>query len=66
MPGAIVIPHGALPLRVEELDLNRPVVVYCASGMRSSVAASWLRTQGFADVADVLGGYQAWSSLART
>lgn len=60
IPGAIEIPLGALPARVDELDPGRPVVVYCASGMRSSVAASWLTARGFSDVSDVIGGYQGW------
>ena len=63
MPDAVVVPLGALPARVDELDPARPTVVYCAGGARSSVAASWLRTQGFGDVRDVRGGYQAWSAL---
>ena len=37
-----------------------PTVVYCAGGYRSSVAASLLRQNGFADVSDILGGYGAW------
>ena len=36
------------------------MVVYCAGGWRSSVAASLLRRAGFEDVSDVLGGYGAW------
>lgn len=64
--GAVEIPLGALARRSDELDPQRPVVVYCASGQRSSVAASWLRSHGFADVSDVIGGYQAVSLLART
>ncbi len=63
IPGAIEIPLGALPQRRDELDAGRPVVAYCASGQRSSVAASWLRREGFDDVADVIGGYQAWELL---
>jgi rhodanese-related sulfurtransferase len=43
-----------------ELDRDRPVIAYCASGVRSSIAASLLRAQGFTDVTDVLGGYDAW------
>ncbi|MFN3216527.1 MAG: MBL fold metallo-hydrolase [Acidimicrobiales bacterium] len=65
VPGAVEIPLGALARRSDELDRQRPVVVYCASGQRSSVAASWLRSHGFADVSDVIGGYQAVSLLAR-
>ncbi|MDH4366291.1 MAG: rhodanese-like domain-containing protein, partial [Acidimicrobiia bacterium] len=32
----------------------------CAGGYRSSIAASMLRSHGFADVSDLLGGYTAW------
>ena len=43
-----------------EFDPARPVVVYCAGGYRSSIAVSLLRASGFADVSDLIGGYQAW------
>ncbi len=58
--GATSIPVGQLPDRTGELDPSRPTVVYCAGGYRSSVAASLLRSRGFADVSDILGGYGAW------
>jgi len=57
---AVNIPVGQLPDRIGELDPRKPTVVYCAGGYRSSVAASFLRQRGFADVSDVLGGYNAW------
>lgn len=64
IPGAQLIPLAQLPARAaDELDSGRPVVVYCASGQRSSVASSWLRLNGFADVTDVIGGYNGWSAL---
>jgi rhodanese-related sulfurtransferase len=62
--GSTAIPLAELADRVSEIDPSRPTVVYCASGYRSSVAASWLRSAGFADVSDLLGGYTAWSSRA--
>ncbi|WP_242612974.1 rhodanese-like domain-containing protein [Janibacter limosus] len=40
---------------------ERPVLVHCASGWRSSVAASLLRSTGHADVTDLVGGYAAWA-----
>ncbi len=58
--GARSIPLAQLPSRLGELDLDRPVVVYCAGGWRSSVAASLLRHAGGTDVSDLLGGYGAW------
>ncbi|MDZ4234027.1 MAG: rhodanese-like domain-containing protein, partial [Dietzia sp.] len=60
IPNAITIPVGQLPNRLGELDPAKPTVVYCAGGYRSSVAASLLRHNGFADVSDILGGYGAW------
>ena len=47
-----------------ELSPGRPTVVYCAGGYRSSVVASMLRSEGFGDVSDLVGGYAAWESLA--
>ena len=61
-PGAHNIPLPTLLDRVGELDPARPTVVFCASGYRSSVAASVLRAVGFPDVLDVAGGYAARSS----
>lgn len=62
---AVNIPVGQLPDRVGDLDPRRPTVVYCAGGYRSSVAASLLRQRGFADVSDVLGGYNAWEDATQ-
>lgn len=63
IPGAINIPLPQLEDRYTELDPDRPVVIYCAGGWRSSVAASSLRRHGFADVSDILGGFGAWQQL---
>lgn len=60
IPNAIGIPVGQLPSRLSQLDPATPTVVYCAGGYRSSVAASLLRHNGFADVSDILGGFGAW------
>ncbi|MFW2334977.1 MBL fold metallo-hydrolase [Ilumatobacter sp.] len=64
--GAIEIPVGQLPNRVDELDVTRPTVVYCAGGYRSSVAASLLRQRGFVDVSDLIGGYAAWTESVQS
>jgi glyoxylase-like metal-dependent hydrolase (beta-lactamase superfamily II)/rhodanese-related sulfurtransferase len=66
IPGAVNIPVSQLPGRMDELDAQRPTVVYCAGGYRSSVAASLLRQRGFADVSDILGGYNAWHEALQT
>ncbi|NCG24324.1 MAG: MBL fold metallo-hydrolase [Actinobacteria bacterium] len=58
--GAAAMPVGQMPGRLGEIDPAKSTVVYCAGGYRSSVAASYLRSHGFEDVSDLLGGYGAW------
>ena len=60
IPGARLIPIAQLTARVRELDAHIPTVVYCAGGYRSSLAASVLEAHQFADVSDLLGGFEAW------
>jgi hydroxyacylglutathione hydrolase len=60
IPGAVTVPLPRLTSHLSELDPTVPTVVYCASGYRSSIAASVLAASGFADVSDLLGGYEAW------
>jgi glyoxylase-like metal-dependent hydrolase (beta-lactamase superfamily II)/rhodanese-related sulfurtransferase len=60
--GAATIPLPQLAERMGELDPTRPTVVFCASGYRSSIAASALDAAGFDDVSDLLGGYEAWQA----
>jgi rhodanese-related sulfurtransferase len=57
--GARTIPLAHLRSRLGELDRDRPVVLVCAGGARSAIASSLLRSLGFADVSDVLGGATA-------
>lgn len=61
--GSIHLPLAELPKRYGELDAERPVLLHCAGGYRSSVAASWLKNRGFRDVSDVLGGYNAIATV---
>ncbi len=58
---ALHIPLSELPHRADELPADRPLVLHCAGGHRSSIAASLLRRRGFRDVSDILGGYTAWA-----
>ncbi|MGW2848266.1 rhodanese-like domain-containing protein [Streptomyces sp. NPDC001108] len=61
IPEALHIPLSELPARADELPTDRPLVVHCAGGHRSSIAASLLRHRGAQDVSDILGGYAAWA-----
>ena len=58
--GAVHLQLASLLQRASELDPAVPTVVYCAGGYRSSIAASTLRSLGFNDVSDIVGGYGAW------
>jgi glyoxylase-like metal-dependent hydrolase (beta-lactamase superfamily II)/rhodanese-related sulfurtransferase len=58
--GSLHIPLAELPGRLSEVPAGTPVVVYCAAGSRSSIAASLLRRSGHRDVSDLIGGEAAW------
>ena len=62
IPGARNIGLPALLRTKDELDPLAPTVVFCAGGYRSAIASSLLRSHGFTDVSDLIGGYTAWSS----
>jgi len=59
VPGAVHIPYEELGARAHELPLDRQLVTYCASGIRSSLAASILESGGRI-VANLRGGFTAW------
>ncbi|MBX7446952.1 MBL fold metallo-hydrolase [Mycolicibacterium sp. 3033] len=61
IPGAIPMPLANLRMRLADIPKERPIVVHCAGGWRSSVAASLLRAEGFDTVSDLEGGYHAWA-----
>ncbi|RQW85829.1 MAG: sulfurtransferase [Geobacter sp.] len=63
LPGAKLIPLGELPDRLEELDPNKPTLVYCAAGVRSRAGASILTRAGFAAAYSMEGGIRAWNGL---
>jgi hydroxyacylglutathione hydrolase len=60
--GSISIPLSQLASRVDELPKDRPLLVYCAGGYRSSMAASLLQQRGFTDVSEIAGGIAAWET----
>ena len=64
LPGAVNLPLPRLLGTLDQLDRARPVLIHCAGGYRSSIAASLLRARGFGDVSDLIGGYAAWASVA--
>ncbi len=63
IPGATLIPLPQLSDRLEELDPEKPVLVYCAIGGRSRAAAQLLAGQGFKEVYNLKGGIKAWNGV---
>ena len=59
---AVNVPLSRLSERLEALPRDRRIVVHCATGYRSAIAAGMLQRAGFADVADLVGGLGAWAS----
>lgn len=62
MDGSVNIPLNQLLERRSELPRDARVRVLCASGYRASIASSLLLRNGFADVADLIGGMEAWEA----
>jgi molybdopterin/thiamine biosynthesis adenylyltransferase/rhodanese-related sulfurtransferase len=62
IPGATWIPRGYLEIRIEETvpDRDQPVILYCAGGTRSALAARSLRELGYTDVKSMAGGFTSW------
>lgn len=60
--GTVSIPLNRLNERLEELPKNRPLLVYCAGGYRSSIAASLLQRRGFDRIGEIAGGIAGWEA----
>jgi rhodanese-related sulfurtransferase len=61
LPNAVHIPIEEIELRVEELDSNDEIVVYCHQGVRSAAVAEFLRGLGFTNVRNLMGGLDYWA-----
>ena len=65
LPGAISLPRGFLEIRIEEkASREEPVILYCAGGTRSALAAKTLADMGYQNVASMAGGYSRWHDAA--
>jgi glyoxylase-like metal-dependent hydrolase (beta-lactamase superfamily II)/rhodanese-related sulfurtransferase len=63
--GSLAIPLSQLRDRLGEIPRERSVLVYCAGGYRSSIAASVLAACDFPDVAEIAGGVTAWEQAGQ-
>jgi adenylyltransferase/sulfurtransferase len=64
LPSAIFIPRGFLELRIEQyaFDRDTPIVLYCAGGVRSALAARNLQEMGYTNVESLDGGFGGWKN----
>jgi molybdopterin/thiamine biosynthesis adenylyltransferase/rhodanese-related sulfurtransferase len=62
IPGALHVPRGYLELQIEEAvpDKTKPVVLYCAGGVRSLMAGATLKQMGYQNVISMAGGFGQW------
>ena len=60
--GAVLVPMREVPSRLEEIPRDRPVVVYCHSGVRSLEVATLLAAEGYGDVRNLDGGIAGLST----
>lgn len=63
--GSLHVPLNHLEERLDEIPADTTVVVQCAGGYRSAMAASILKRHGIADVMDLVGGLAAWEAVKR-
>jgi len=59
---SVSMPLNHLVENAKTLPNDRPLLVYCAGGYRSSIAASLLKRCGFASVSELAGGIAAWEA----
>jgi sulfur-carrier protein adenylyltransferase/sulfurtransferase len=62
IPGATLIPKGDIPAHLAELPQDKPVVLYCKTGVRSAEALATLKGAGFSTAKHVQGGVTAWAN----
>jgi peroxiredoxin family protein/rhodanese-related sulfurtransferase/TusA-related sulfurtransferase len=60
IPGAHNIPNNEVRNRLEEIPKDRPVLVFCAVGLRGYLVERILRQHGWTDLANLTGGYKTW------
>jgi molybdopterin/thiamine biosynthesis adenylyltransferase/rhodanese-related sulfurtransferase len=64
IPGALHVPRGYLELQIEEAvpDKSKPVILYCAGGVRSLMAGATLKQMGYQNVISMAGGFGQWKA----
>jgi rhodanese-related sulfurtransferase len=73
IPGSVHAPRGmlefyadeSLPYHKPEFDKNKRIILHCASGGRSALAAATLKQMGYENVAHMDGGIKAWKDAGK-
>lgn len=63
MPGAKAMPMASVPVRLNELQQDKELVIICRSGARSAQVCMFLQQQGFDKVFNLRGGLMSWARL---
>ncbi|MEQ1738358.1 MAG: MBL fold metallo-hydrolase [Methyloglobulus sp.] len=65
---AILLPRGVLEFKIgtvpELADKAKPVIIYCRTGGRASMAAVNMKALGYTNVVSIAGGYEGWQKTA--
>jgi len=66
IPQSVFIPRGFLELQIEQHqpDRDAPLVIYCAGGVRSALAARNLQEMGYTNVVSLIGGFNGWKNAS--
>jgi rhodanese-related sulfurtransferase/rubrerythrin len=64
IPGAKLVPMPVLTDSLAEIDPGKPILIYCAIGGRSRIAAQTLAGKGYDHVINLTGGFKAWNGQA--
>jgi rhodanese-related sulfurtransferase len=63
IPGAIHLPLGQVPQRLNEIPKEEEVIFICRSGYRSDQACQYLASLGYKGASNLIGGMLAWTNL---
>jgi len=65
LPSAVHLPRGNLETKVEAMiDRAQKVVIYCARGNRSALAALTMKQMGYENVSSMARGFQGWADIS--
>lgn len=55
------IPMNDIPNRLDRIDENKNIIIFCRSGKRSGKVCEYLTSNGYQNVSNLVGGILAWS-----